>query len=282
MQPSLQTSTPTALIAPRQIGRVRRAEPLSVRRPVSVHMICAEEDCPHRGACLESRCCAFRLERMDESEAIAIAETAARMDLQHVVLVGGDRSPIHAGLRGWSACIREVRRRLPLARLELQTPDFRGRQSAALAALTPLAPFVWAHAIGPVPRLHATRAPGADYQASIELLLCAGHMPGVATRSWLELGHGETLDEVLTVLDDLASIGVSRLAIGQYERRRAGDPPVAEYVHPRTFQWLAGEARARGIAWVAASPSARPTLRASLTPAETLHFHVTTPEAATA
>jgi lipoic acid synthetase len=76
------------------------------------------------------------------------------------------------------------------------------------------------------------------------------------------LGLGEKRDEVLTVMDELRAAGVDRLVLGQYLRPSKRQIPVAEYLHPDTFESYAEEARRRGFSRVVAGPFARTSYHA--------------------
>jgi lipoic acid synthetase len=255
--------------------------------------ICEEARCPNRGECWSAgtatflilgdsctrRCgfCSVKPGRprgvLDPDEPRRLAEAVEHLGLKYVVVTSVDRDDLDdRGAAHWAECLRALRRRMPDVQIEVLTPDFRRAQTVALETLASLAPFVWGHNVETVPRLYRTVRPGSDYQESLELLLRAGNLPGVTTKSSLMLGLGEHTGEVLGVLDDLAAAGVERLTIGQYLRPTPNQLPVVEFIHPRMFAWLADEARARGIPWVIASPFARSSYHAEMTAAETAEF----------
>ena len=89
--------------------------------------------------------------------------------------------------------------------------------------------------------------PSAGYARSLGVLARA-KAAGLTTKSGLILGMGETVDEVLGALADLAGIGVDIVTLGQYLRPTTNHLPVARWVRPEEFTALkqAGEAaRAR-------------------------------------
>ena len=71
------------------------------------------------------------------------------------------------------------------------------------------------------------------------------------------VGLGETCDEVLGALDDLAAAGVRRMTIGQYLQPTSRHYPVAEYVHPDLFARYAAAAVERGIVHTESGPLVR-------------------------
>ena len=106
--------------------------------------------------------------------------------------------------------------------------------------------------------------PGSAYADSLALLRAASGLPGIVTKSSIMLGVGETMDEILAVLDDLRAAGVARVTIGQYLQPTPKQLPVQEYIRPDVFGSLAEEAWARGFRWIVSSPFARSSYRAEM------------------
>lgn len=62
----------------------------------------------------------------------------ARMMLRHVVITLVDRDDFRDGGAGhFEDCVRAVWRRVPMIRIKILVPDFRGRVDRALEALEP-------------------------------------------------------------------------------------------------------------------------------------------------
>ncbi len=114
-------------------------------------------------------------------------------------------------------CIRQTRELSPETRIEILTPDFRGRLDRAIGILNAAPPDVMNHNLETVPRLYKEARPGSDYAHSLKLLkdFKALH-PDVATKSGLMVGLGETEEEILQVMRDLREHDVDMLTIGQY------------------------------------------------------------------
>jgi lipoic acid synthetase len=117
--------------------------------------------------------------------------------------------------------------------------------------------LVWGHNVETVPRLYHTARRGSKYSRSLSLLALAAQQTGVAAKSALMLGLGETRDEVLAVLHDLRGAGVSRVSLGQYLRPSLDHLPVISYVHPDEFAEYENAARAMGFDWIKAGPLVR-------------------------
>src|SRR5258708_24856929 len=65
--------------------------------------------------------------------------------------------------------IRAVRALSPRTRIEILTPDFRGRLERALSVLDASPPDVMNHNLETVPRLYRQARPGSDYPPSLPL-----------------------------------------------------------------------------------------------------------------
>src|SRR3954451_11136463 len=195
-----------------------------ILREQRLHTVCEEASCPNIGECFGkgtatfmilgdvcTRRCPFcdvahgRPQPPDEQEPEHLSETIAALKLKYVVITSVDRDDLRDGGAGhFAACIRAVRRRSPRTRIEVLTPDFRGRAAIALDILCADPPDVMNHNLETVPRLYRQARPGADYAHSLRLLeLFRQRRPDVPTKSGLMLGLGETDAEVLDVMRDL-------------------------------------------------------------------------------
>src|SRR5690242_19787794 len=248
-------------------GGERFAEVKRILREAKLHTVCEEASCPNIGECfghgtatfmimgsLCTRRCPFcdvahgRPQPLDAEEPRHLAETIAAMKLRYVVITSVDRDDLRDGGAGhFVECIRAVRDKSPATRIEILTPDFRGRLERALAILDAAPPDVMNHNLERVPRLYAQARPGSDYAHSLMLLerFRASH-PDVPTKSGLMVGLGESNDEILAVMRDLRDHGVDMLTIGQYLQPSKHHLPVTRYVHPDEFAMFEREAQAMG------------------------------------
>jgi lipoic acid synthetase len=254
-----------------------------VLREAQLHTVCEEAACPNIGECfgkgaatfmvlgdLCTRRCPFcdvahgRPSAPDPLEPQHLADTVARLRLNYVVITSVDRDDLRdGGAAHFAACIRAVRERSPGTRIEVLTPDFRGRSTIALDILAADPPDVMNHNLETVPRLYRQARPGADYGHSLHLLQSfKQRCPDVPTKSGLMLGLGETHDEVLKVLDDMRVHDIDMLTIGQYLQPRPGNLAVQRYVEPHEFDALAARAKAMGFAHAACGPLVRSSYHA--------------------
>jgi lipoic acid synthetase len=252
-------------------------------RERGLHTVCEEASCPNIGECfgkgtatfmvlgdLCTRRCPFcdvahgRPAAPDPQEPLNLALTVARLRLAHVVITSVDRDDLRDGGAGhFVDCIRAVRQQSPATRVEILTPDFRGRHEVALGLLAACPPDVMNHNLETVPRLYARARPGADYAHSLRLLKAfKQQVPDVLTKSGLMLGLGENDDEVLAVMRDLRAHGVDMLTVGQYLQPRPGNLPVLRYVPPEQFRALAEQAKRMRFMHAACGPLVRSSYHA--------------------
>ena len=173
---------------------------------------------------------------LDPEEPSHVADMAARMDLRYVVVTSVNRDDLpDGGSRHFAETVRQVRRRLPRARVEVLTPDFCGDLDAVSRVLD-AGPDVFNHNMETVRRLYRRVRPQADYDQSLKVLAFARrHSKQVLTKSGLMVGLGETGDEVRQLLTDLREAAADIATIGQYLQPRRNRLPVAEYVSPARF-----------------------------------------------
>ena len=266
-------------------GGGRFAEIKQILREMKLHTVCEEASCPNIGECfghgtatfmimgsLCTRRCPFcdvahgRPNPRDPDEPRHLGETIARLALKYVVITSVDRDDLRDGGAGhFVDCIRSVRELSPATRIEILTPDFRGRLDRALAVLDGSPPDVMNHNLETVPRLYKAARPGSDYAHSLTLLkeFKARH-PRVPTKSGLMVGLGETNDEILEVMRDLRAHDVDMLTVGQYLQPSKHHLPVTRFVHPDEFRMFGEEAAKMGFANAACGPMVRSSYHADL------------------
>jgi lipoic acid synthetase len=261
----------------------RFTEIKQILRDAKLHSVCEEASCPNIGECFGkgtatfmimgdkcTRRCPFcdvahaRPDPLDPDEPRHLAETIARLRLQYVVITSVDRDDLRdGGAQHFVDCIRAVRELSPQTRIEILTPDFRGRADRALAILDAAPPDVMNHNLETVPRLYLQARPGSDYAYSLRLLkdFKAAH-PGVPTKSGLMVGLGETDEEIVEVMRDLRADDVDMLTIGQYLQPSRHHLAVARFVHPDQFRVFEEQAAKMGFAHAACGPMVRSSYHA--------------------
>jgi lipoic acid synthetase len=270
-------------------GGERFMEIKRILREKKLHTVCEEASCPNIGECfghgtatfmimgdLCTRRCPFcdvahgRPNPLDAEEPRHLGETIAALALRYVVITSVDRDDLRDGGAGhFVECIRAVRSLSPATRIEILTPDFRGRLARALEVLDASPPDVMNHNLETVPRLYLQARPGSDFAHSLQLLKqFKSRHPGIPTKSGLMVGLGETNEEILGVMRDLRAHDVDMLTIGQYLQPSKHHLPVTRYVHPDEFRMFEQEAAAMGFVNSACGPMVRSSYHADRQAAE--------------
>jgi lipoic acid synthetase len=240
--------------------------------------VCEEAACPNIGECWSknhatmmimgdtcTRACAFcnvatgKPEPLDPTEPERVAQAVAAMGLAHVVITSVDRDDLADGGAGhFAAVVRAIRAASPGTTVEILTPDFARKPTAAIEAVIDARPDVFNHNLETVPRLYLQIRPGARYYHSLRLLERVKERdPAQFTKSGVMVGLGESKEEVMQVMDDMRSAGVDFITIGQYLQPTRRHAPIDRFVHPDEFRSLEEIARAKGFLMVAASPLTR-------------------------
>jgi lipoic acid synthetase len=270
--------------------RVKAGSPTSrfyeikqILREHKLHTVCEEASCPNIGECFGkgtatfmimgdkcTRRCPFcdvghgRPDPLDGDEPLNMARTIAALKLKYVVITSVDRDDLRdGGAAHFVECIRRTRELSPATRIEILTPDFRGRVDRALEILRAAPPDVMNHNLETAPRLYKQARPGSDYATSLNLLKrFKAFAPAVPTKSGVMVGLGETDEEILQVMRDMREHGIDMLTIGQYLAPSGHHLPVRRYVHPDTFRMFEREAAAMGFTHAAVGALVRSSYHA--------------------
>lgn len=246
--------------------------------------VCEEANCPNIYECYQhgtatfmimgeicTRRCSFcdvkhgRPNPLDENEPENLAKTIKSMQLKYVVITSVDRDDLKdGGANHFVRCIEEIRKTVPHIKIEILTPDFRGKHKVALDILKDHPPEVFNHNIETVPSLYKAVRPGASYIGSLELLQEFKRLTNnkVPTKSGIMLGLGETEAEIITTLADLRKYEVDMLTMGQYLQPTKHHYPVKEYISPEQFDKLGKIAEEMGFTNVASGPLVRSSYHA--------------------
>ena len=254
-------------------------------RKQELFTVCEEAQCPNLNECFThgtatfmimgqicTRRCPFcdvahgKPKPLDADEPLHLADTIAKMALKYVVITSVDRDDLRdGGATHFKNCIDAIRSTTPTVKIEILTPDFRGRMNKALAIFSDCPPDVFNHNLETVPSLYPKVRPGADYQHSLELLKSIKQQhPQVTTKSGLMLGVGERKKQVLNVLRDLRQHQVDMLTLGQYLQPSRHHLAVEEYIHPDQFNEYKELALEMGFSQVASGPMVRSSYHADL------------------
>ena len=263
-------------------------------RQKNLHTVCESARCPnihecfHRGAAtfmilgnLCTRGCGFcsvpkgnprkQDMRLDSGEPAHVAQMAAEMNLRYVVITSVNRDDLpDGGSHHFAETVREVRRALPNARVEVLTPDFCG-DLHAVARVLDAGPHVFNHNVETVPRLYKKVRPQAIYRRSLDVLRFARANSQSLTKSGLMAGLGESPEEVHSLLRDLHDHGTDVATIGQYLQPTRRNLPVAEYVTPEQFEAYRDFGISIGFKMVFSGPLVRSSYMADMVSEEAGH-----------
>lgn len=196
----------------------------------------------------------------DPGEPARLAAAAARMGLSFVVMTMVDRDDLaDGGAAHIAACVRALKRLPNPPLVEVLVGDFQGDREAVATVLAS-GLDVFAHNLETVPRLYPALRPKGDYRRALAALSQAA-AGGVATKTGLIAGMGETEAEMGEVLDDAAAAGATLFTCGQYLRPSPRQMPVARRLGNADFARLEAAARRRGMA-AACGPLVRSSYRA--------------------
>jgi len=254
-------------------------------RSQDLFTVCEEAQCPNLSECFNhgtatfmimgqicTRRCPFcdvahgRPKPLDKNEPGHLADTISKMALKYVVITSVDRDDLRdGGASHFKDCIDNIRKKTPLVKIEVLTPDFRGRVDKALNIFDDCAPDVFNHNLETVPSLYPKVRPGSDYEQSLDLLKSFKERhPNVKTKSGLMLGVGETDTQVINVLKDLREHQVDMLTLGQYLQPSRHHLAVEEYITPEQFEKYKMIAIDLGFSQVASGPMVRSSYHADL------------------
>lgn len=258
------------------------AETKRIVRERGLVTVCEEAACPNIGECWKkkhatmmilgavcTRACSFcnvatgMPDKLDPHEPEKVADAAAAMGLQHVVITSVDRDDLDdGGAAHFARVIRALRERCPGTTIEVLTPDFL-RKDGALEIVVAAKPDVFNHNLETVPRLYPTIRPGARYFHSLRLLQRVKELdPTLFTKSGLMVGLGENRLEIMQVMDDMRSADIDFLTIGQYLQPSPKHAALDRFVTPDEFGEYAATAKSKGFLLVSSSPLTRSSYHA--------------------
>jgi lipoyl synthase len=245
--------------------------------------VCEEASCPNIGNCWSkkhatmmimgdtcTRACSFcnvatgKPKGLDLTEPFRVAQSVARLDLNHVVITSVDRDDLDdGGAEHFVNTIKDIKNLSPNTSIEILTPDF-FRKEGALEKVINSKPDVFNHNLETVPRLYSSVRPGARYFHSLNLLSKVKDKdPEIFTKSGIMVGLGEEKSEVFQVMDDMRSANIDFLTIGQYLQPTVKHQKVDRFVDPSEFDLYKKTALSKGFLVVSSSPLTRSSFHAS-------------------
>ena len=245
--------------------------------------VCEEASCPNIGNCWSkkhatmmimgdtcTRACSFcnvatgKPKGLDLTEPFRVAQSVAKLNLNHVVITSVDRDDLDdGGAKHFVNTIKDIKSLSPNTSIEILTPDFL-RKDGALEKVIDAKPDVFNHNLETVPRLYTSVRPGARYFHSLNLLSKVKDIdPNIFTKSGIMVGLGEDKSEVFQVMDDMRSANIDFLTIGQYLQPTIKHHKVDRFVDPSEFALYKKTALSKGFLVVSSSPLTRSSFHAS-------------------
>ena len=245
-----------------------------------LHTICESGSCPNMGECwgegtatfmilgnVCTRSCGFcgvqtgKPEPVDMFEPGRVANSVKIMGVKHAVITSVDRDDLKdGGAEIWSQTVRAIRQQSPGTTLETLIPDFAGNWKN-LQVIIDVAPEIVSHNLETVRRLTKQVRIQAKYDRSLEVLFRL-KKGGMRTKSGVMLGLGETEQEVIETMQDLRSVQVDILTLGQYLQPTPKHLPVAEFIEPEQFAYYQKLGLEMGFRFVESGPLVRSSYHA--------------------
>ena len=245
-----------------------------------LHTICESGSCPNMGECwgegtatfmilgnICTRSCGFCAVQTgkplaaDLLEPNRVAHSVKTMGVKHAVITSVDRDDLKdGGSEIWAATVNAIRKESPNTTLETLIPDFMGKWEN-LQAIIDVAPEIVSHNLETVRRLTKQVRIQAKYDRSLEVLFRL-KKGGMRTKSGVMLGLGETEEEVIETMEDLRSVKVDILTLGQYLQPTPKHLPIQEFITPEQFEKYKELGLKMGFRYVESGPLVRSSYHA--------------------
>ncbi|AHG61837.1 lipoyl synthase [Buchnera aphidicola] len=252
-------------------------------RKNNLHSVCEEAQCPNLSECFNNGTATFMIlgsictrncpfcavfhgkpNPVNIEEPEKLSNTIADMEIDYVVITSVVRDDLYdGGAQHFVNCIQSIRNRNKV-KIEILVPDFRGKIELILKIFNTALPDIFNHNIENIPRMYKKIRPGADYKRSLSLLESfKKRYFEIPTKSGLMLGLGEKDIEIIQVMKDLYSSGVTLLTVGQYLQPSIHHLPVQRYITPLEFENIKKEALSIGFTNAFCGPFVRSSYHAS-------------------
>jgi lipoic acid synthetase len=245
-----------------------------------LHTICESGSCPNMGECwgegtatfmilgnICTRSCGFcavktgRPDDVDIYEPGKVANSVKIMGIKHAVITSVDRDDLKdGGSEIWVQTVKAIRHQSPGTTMETLIPDFAGNWEN-LQRIIDVAPEIVSHNLETVRRLTKQVRIQAKYDRSLEVLFRL-KKGGMRTKSGVMLGLGETEAEVIETMEDLRSVNVDILTLGQYLQPTTRHLPVQEFITPEQFDIYKELGMKMGFRFVESGPLVRSSYHA--------------------
>jgi lipoic acid synthetase len=195
-------------------------------------------------------------------EPVRTANAVKEMGLNHVVITSVDRDDLKDdfGATMWAETINQIHRMAPDCTVEVLTPDFQG-YLPSLNKVFEARPEIFSHNVECVERVSKKVRSQSIWQRTKSVLQASIEF-GLLTKTGLMVGLGETDDEVLATMQEMADLGVEIFNVGQYLQPTKDHLPVDRFVHPDVFAMFKEKGLAMGFKVVESGPLVRSSYHA--------------------
>lgn len=261
-----------------RINKIKKA-----LRKNNLHSVCEEAQCPNLSECFNNGTATFMIlgsictrkcpfcavfhgkpKPVNIEEPEKLSSTIFDMGIDYVVITSVVRDDLYdGGAQHFVNCIKSIRNKNKV-KIEILVPDFKGRIELVLKTFNSALPDIFNHNIENIPRMYKVVRPGANYKKSLLLLESFKNQYfNIPTKSGLMLGLGEKDSEIIQVMKDLYSSGVTLLTVGQYLQPTIHHLPVQRYITFSEFENIKKEALSIGFKSAFCGPFVRSSYHAS-------------------
>ncbi len=254
-----------------------------VLRSNCLNTVCENARCPNKNECYTKNTATFlimgnvctrncrycnisceRPEPLDPMEPQNVAKAVADLGLKYSVITSVTRDDLSdGGAEHFVRCIEEIRKLSPSTRVEILTPDFKGKKES-LDLIIGAKPDVFNHNIETVEPVFKTARPQGNYRTSLEVLKYIKENSDIKTKSGLMIGLGETFEQIEATFNDLRSAGCDILTVGQYIQPSKQHLEVSKYYSLEEYEDLKSLARKCGFKNFQIGPLVRSSYNASV------------------
>ncbi|ALO16151.1 Lipoyl synthase [Salinivirga cyanobacteriivorans] len=247
----------------------------------NLHTICTSGKCPNMGECWNNgtatfmilgdtctrgcRFCNVKTSKnpapADQNEPIKLARAINKLGIKHAVITSVDRDDLSdRGAYHWARTIKEIKYKNPDLTIETLIPDF-DANPRLLDMIIDAEPDIISHNLETVKRLTPKIRSKAEYATSLRVLKYLAQND-VQTKSGIMVGLGETMEDILEVMDDLLKVDCKILTIGQYLQPSPKNIAVQRFVEPKEFDEYKRIGIEKGFTVVESGPLVRSSYHA--------------------
>ena len=271
-----------------------------------LNTVCEGARCPNKSECYSKNTATFLImgnvctrnckycniltskpEPLDLDEPKHLAEAVKELGLKYAVITSVTRDDLaDGGAEHFKNCIEEIRN-ICDAKIEILTPDFRGKNfkisdmknsfketAESLNIIISAHPDVFNHNIETVKSLFNVVRPQGSYELSLQVLEYVKKNSDITIKSGLMVGLGENVSQIEETFVDLKQAGVDIITVGQYIQPSKLHLEVSKYYTLEEFEELKKLACKAGFKNYQISPLVRSSYQAMKSWKESSDFNI--------